>query len=465
MQLSNIPGKLVLPFANAGGKNAIPVDSQIGITAGAASLVDGFPPLTRTPIAAGGVPPSGLDMNGIIYELSAVIRWANAGGGYPFDNTFATDTNVGGYPKGARIMRADGAGYWYNTTDNNVTDPESSGAAAAGWVPDFTTGVAAVTMTSANVTLTPAQYGKPTIVITGALTGNLNLILPAIVNEWTVINNTTGAFTITCKTASGSGVVAPQSAASIVYGDATNIGGLLYAPLTSPAFTGTPTAPTPAQFDASTKIATTAFVAAMGLQKAGEVSVSGATTLTVAHAGKTISCGGSGGYALTLPAASAFPVGGTLTIVNSGTGAITAQCAGSNLIYMGSSAPTSISVAAGDTVILEAWSTIWIASAGAALLPYSALFRSSLAASGYQKLPSGLIIQWGVTASIGTDASVTVTFPIAFPNACLCAVAQSNLTPGGTGGAAISTRSYTITTMLVGNDLTPASATWIAIGY
>lgn len=206
MQLSNIPGKLVLPFANGGSKNSIPVTSQIGITPGAASLTDGFPPLTMTPVAAGGVPPSGLDMNGILYEMSAVIRWANAGGGYPFDATFAADTNVNGYPKGARIMRADGLGYWFNTAENNVTDPESAGAAAAGWVPDFTTGVAAVAMASANVTLTPAQYGKPVIVITGALTTNLNLIFPALAQGWYVVNGTTGGYKITAKTASGVGV-------------------------------------------------------------------------------------------------------------------------------------------------------------------------------------------------------------------------------------------------------------------
>lgn len=223
MQLSNIPGKLVLPFANAGGKSTIPVASQIGITAGAASLTDGFPPLTRTPIAAGGVPPSGLDMNGILYEMSAIIRWANAGGGYPYDGTFATDTNVGGYPKGARIMRSDGTGYWYNTTDNNVTDPESSGAAAAGWVPDFTTGVAAVTMTGANVTLTPDQYGKPIIVISGALTTNLNLIFPNITGQWLIVNNATGAFTVTCKTASGTGIAAHGGQTIQIYSDGTSI--------------------------------------------------------------------------------------------------------------------------------------------------------------------------------------------------------------------------------------------------
>ena len=223
MQLSNIPDKLVSPFANAGGKSTIPVASQIGITAGAASLTDGFPPLTRTPIAAGGVPPSGLDMNGILYEMSAVIRWANAGGGYPYDGTFATDTNVGGYPKGARIMRSDGTGYWFNTAENNVTDPEGAGAAAAGWVPDFTNGIAAVTMTGSSVTLTPVQYGKPIIVITGALTGNLNLIFPTIEGQWQVVNATSGAFAITAKTASGTGVAILQGYSEPIFCNGVNV--------------------------------------------------------------------------------------------------------------------------------------------------------------------------------------------------------------------------------------------------
>ncbi len=221
MQLTNTPGKLVLPFANAGAKNTIPTASQIGITAGAASLTDGFPPLTRTPIAAGGVPPSGLDMNGILYELSAILRWANAGGGYAYDAAFATDSNVGGYPKGARVLRSDGLGYWFNTTDNNTTDPEGADAVAAGWVPDFTNGVAAVTMTGSNVTLTALQYGKPVIVISGLLTANLNLIFPSIAGEWTVINNTTGAYSITCKTAAGTGVVV--NSAQAIVGDGTDI--------------------------------------------------------------------------------------------------------------------------------------------------------------------------------------------------------------------------------------------------
>ncbi|MDO9235957.1 MAG: hypothetical protein Q7U28_07995 [Aquabacterium sp.] len=41
---------------------------------------------------------------------------------------------------------------------------------------------------------------------------------------------------------------------------------------------------------------------------------------------------------------------------------------------------------------------------------------SSIASTGYLKLPSGLIIQWGSSASISSGANLAVTLPIAFPN-------------------------------------------------
>lgn len=222
MLLANAPLKLPLPFASGAGSktNPIPEASQIGVTAGAASLTDGFPPLCLTPIEAGGVPPSGNDMNGILFEATAIARWSNAGGGYKFDGTFAADANVTGYPQGARVLRSDGLGYWLNTTDANTLDPEG-GTQPSGWLPDFTTGAASVTMTNANVTLTPLQWGRPVVVITGVLTASVNLIFPAIIGEWTVLNQTTGTFTITCKTPSGSGVTV--SGAQAISGDGTNI--------------------------------------------------------------------------------------------------------------------------------------------------------------------------------------------------------------------------------------------------
>ncbi len=133
MLLSNAPAKLTLPFANSGGKRTVPVPSQIPITPGAASYTDGFPPLTRTAVTSGGIPPSGLDMNGVLNEITDPGRWFCAGAGFPYDPTFATDPNIGGYPKGSRVLRADGKGYWFSLVDNNLTDPDTGGA---GWAPD-----------------------------------------------------------------------------------------------------------------------------------------------------------------------------------------------------------------------------------------------------------------------------------------------------------------------------------------
>lgn len=46
-------------------------------------------------------------------------------------------------------------------------------------------------------------------------------------------------------------------------------------------------------------------------------------------------------------------------------------------------------------------------------------WTKSAAASGYLKLPSGMIIQWGVTASIASGVNSGITFPLAFPTGCL----------------------------------------------
>lgn len=130
MQISDIPARLPIPFANSGPKNSIPTASQIAITPGAASLTDGFPPLTMTPVAAGGVPPFGQDMNGILFATSAWSRWVAAGAPVSYDATF--QTAIGGYPRGAMLVSSVPGRFWVSTVDNNVTNPNSGGA---GWQP------------------------------------------------------------------------------------------------------------------------------------------------------------------------------------------------------------------------------------------------------------------------------------------------------------------------------------------
>lgn len=126
MQASAVPEKISTAFAESGGKQTIPVASQIGIADGRASYVDGFPPLTRTPIVAGGIPPFGTDMNGILYAITAIQKWQNAGGIPKFDAAFATA--IGGYPKGAVLQKANESGWWVSAADSNSSNPDTGGA-------------------------------------------------------------------------------------------------------------------------------------------------------------------------------------------------------------------------------------------------------------------------------------------------------------------------------------------------
>ena len=68
-----------------------------------------------------------------------------------------------------------------------------------------------------DTTLTAAQTRNNILQFTGALTGNRNIIVPVSPQSWGVFNNTTGAFTLTVKTAAGPGVLVTQGASASVY--------------------------------------------------------------------------------------------------------------------------------------------------------------------------------------------------------------------------------------------------------
>lgn len=155
MQVSNAPSKSAVPFADSGTKNTIPVASQVSVTPGAASFTDGFPPLTMTPLAAGGVPPYGADFNGILNFLSAATRWGQAGAGYPYDAAFSTA--IGGYPKGAQLKQASGNGYWLSLVDNNTTNPDTGGANWIAVAAGIATTAQAQALTDDTVALTPKK--------------------------------------------------------------------------------------------------------------------------------------------------------------------------------------------------------------------------------------------------------------------------------------------------------------------
>jgi hypothetical protein len=81
----------------------------------------------------------------------------------------------------------------------------------------------------------------------------------------------------------------------------------------------------------------------------------------------------------------------------------------------------------------------------------------SVSANGWQRLPSGLILQWGTVSG----SSTTVTFPIAFTTACFSVVATGQDTPTVTRIAAVS--SITTTSFLLSMSAT-GTACWMAMG-
>lgn len=51
-------------------------------------------------------------------------------------------------------------------------------------------------------------------------------------------------------------------------------------------------------------------------------------------------------------------------------------------------------------------------------------FAQTLGASGYQTLPSGLIVQWVLSPSIASGANAAVALPVTFPTACRAVLAS-----------------------------------------
>ncbi|HAH8708302.1 TPA: tail fiber assembly protein [Escherichia coli] len=70
---------------------------------------------------------------------------------------------------------------------------------------------------------------------------------------------------------------------------------------------------------------------------------------------------------------------------------------------------------------------------GANQIPDMGSFTLSVSGTGYQKLPSGFILQWGSIGAPGIAQDVVTHFPIAFPNRCLRVLVSQDYTPDTSG--------------------------------
>ncbi|TJZ78800.1 gp53-like domain-containing protein [Chitiniphilus eburneus] len=173
-----------------------------------------------------------------------------------------------------------------------------------------------------------------------------------------------------------------------------------------------------AQFDNSTVAATSAFVQRALGNFSGEVGITTSQTLPAVLAGRIINAGGT--ITLTLPPGTTVAAGASYQINNVGVGIVTVQAgAGNNLFGIGNGTPRSFLLGSGDTITIAfVGGTSWYAWGGVQL-GASAAFGSLLASNGYQKLPSGLIIQWGGVAIIPYNTTNgSITFPVSFNSQC-----------------------------------------------
>ena len=107
---------------------------------------------------------------------------------------------------------------WGTILNGNVIDLVDDSIAA------YTT----ITVSSVDVSLTQAdgsadEARSAFLDITGTLTGNVNVIIPALSKGYGVRNSTSGSFTITMKTATGSGIAIPQGQVISVISDGVSV--------------------------------------------------------------------------------------------------------------------------------------------------------------------------------------------------------------------------------------------------
>jgi hypothetical protein len=106
----------------------------------------------------------------------------------------------------------------------------------------------------------PSNSARQHLSLSGVLTANINFILPNIARWWIINDQTTGAFTITVKHATGTGITIPTTKGSILlYSDGTNIYDG-FSLINNAQLNGIPTAATAAIGTNTTQLATTAFV-------------------------------------------------------------------------------------------------------------------------------------------------------------------------------------------------------------
>ena len=210
----------------------------------------------------------------------------------------------------------------------------------------------------------------------------------------------------------------------------------LKAPLDSAELTGAPTTPTPPIDNNTTRIANTAFVKA-SIARLVDSSPEALDTLKeLAEA-----LGNDPNFATTMTNALAAkqPLNRTLTDLSG-------KSVAGILEYLGLGEAAKLGV-----------------GTGANQLPDMSSFAALLSNPGYQRLPGGFVMQWGISPAI-TNSPVSIIYPIPFPERRLVIIGSPVGSSGGDPGIPVFTPGSVSSCSMNTWGSNNYTATWIAIG-
>ncbi|WP_339480414.1 phage tail protein [Pseudomonas sivasensis] len=251
-----------------------------------------------------------------------------------------------------------------------------------------------------------------------------------------------------------------------------------FAPINSPAFLGTPTAPTAPQFDNSTRLQTTAFAKRMGVEFSGFAPLTASTVLGASSVGGIVACASATPINITLPPTAGVPDGASVEVVSAGAGAVTVLAAGLDVLASQAAGVIPVVLGMGDSAKFVKVAGTWRLRGGSMALKYAAVmsgsnwttrpqFESSQAFattefvkrmgvewSGFSTVNVNTVLgngSIGGIVSATSSAAISITLP---PTGAVGAGAMIMLVSGGVGSVTLLGSNGENTTNISGSAIT-----------
>lgn len=144
-----------------------------------------------------------------------------------------------------------------------------------------------------------------------------------------------------------------------------------FAPIDSPAFIGAPRAPTPLQFDSSTRLATMEALQRASGNYRGEYAVEATFTLTSVHLGQIGYVIGDGGYTIKLPLTAGMAAGVTVRLLNRSLATITLASSSGPISGALLTSEGAVSMRRSATIELYWNGSAWVVFGGTEAISYA----------------------------------------------------------------------------------------------